>query len=88
MRKKTSRAKVPAIALVEDDQSVDPIAIATRVVMHRSDLEFIRVLEDLIGVLCHKGVLKLDDLPLEARDKILQRQLLRSTDSGGPDQSR
>jgi len=88
MRKKIAGAKVPAIALVEDRHLVDPITIATRVVMHRSDLELIRVLEDLIAVLCHKGVLKLDDLPLEARDKILQRQLLRSTDSGGPGQSR
>lgn len=43
----------------------------------RADLEFIRVIEDLIGVLLDKGVLMLTDLPREAQEKLLRRGSLR-----------
>ncbi|MCB9947378.1 MAG: hypothetical protein H6842_06045 [Rhodospirillaceae bacterium] len=44
----------------------------------RADLEFIRVLEDLIGALLEKNVITLNDLPAEARQKVLNRSALRS----------
>ena len=44
----------------------------------RADLEFIRVLEDLIGALISKGHLALNDLPLEAQRKLLERTAMRS----------
>ena len=45
----------------------------------RADLEFIRVLEDLIGALLEKSVISLNDLPAEARQKVLNRSALRAT---------
>src|SRR5690349_571446 len=43
----------------------------------RADLEFVRVIEDLIAVLLAKGVLLLTDLPQEAQEKLLRRGSLR-----------
>jgi hypothetical protein len=51
--------------------------VATKLVLQRSDLDLVRVLEDLIEVLCAKGAIDLDDLPLGARNKIIQRRALR-----------
>ncbi|WP_431023492.1 tryptophan synthase subunit beta like protein [Halomonas sp. H5] len=45
--------------------------------MLASDLELVRVLEDLIQVLMDKGVISFTDLPDAARDKLLTRQSLR-----------
>ena len=44
----------------------------------RADLEFIRVLEDLIGALITKGHLSLSDLPAEAQRKLLNRSAMRN----------
>ena len=44
----------------------------------RADLEFIRVLEDLIGALIIKGHLALNDLPVEAQRKLLNRSAMRA----------
>ena len=46
-------------------------------VLVASDLSFVRVLEDLIGVLVDKGVIMLTDLPEVAREKLLERQEAR-----------
>ena len=43
-----------------------------------SDMELIRVLEDLIAVLMGKGVIKLTDLPLPAQMKLARRDALRA----------
>ena len=43
-----------------------------------SDLELIRVLEDLIAVLMGKGVIKLTDLPLAAQLKLARRGQMRA----------
>lgn len=43
----------------------------------RADLDFIRVLEDLIASLIEKGVIALSDLPREAQRKLLDRATLR-----------
>lgn len=42
-----------------------------------SDLELVRVLEDLIQVLMDKGLISFTDLPDAARDKLLTRKSLR-----------
>lgn len=42
-----------------------------------SDLEFIRVIEDVVEVLIRKGVLALTDLPAEAQGKLMERRALR-----------
>lgn len=41
------------------------------------DVEFIRVLEDLIDVLVSNGTLRLTDLPPEALDKLNRRKGVR-----------
>ena len=46
----------------------------------RTDLDFVRVLEDLLDVLFAKGVLLFTELPEEAQAKIMQRRALRSGD--------
>ncbi|APX92886.1 tryptophan synthase subunit beta like protein [Halomonas sp. 1513] len=45
--------------------------------LRESDLEFVRVLEDVIEVLMNKGLISFTDLPDAARDKLLTRQNLR-----------
>lgn len=42
-----------------------------------SDLDLVRVLEDLVTALLHKNVIQPTDLPEQARAKILQRQRMR-----------
>jgi hypothetical protein len=46
-------------------------------VLVASDMSFVRVLEDLIGVLLDKGILMLTDLPDAAQEKILERKGIR-----------
>jgi len=48
--------------------------------LRASDLEFIRVLEDLIEVLITRGVIQFTDLPDAAQDKLLGRKSLRQSD--------
>lgn len=43
-----------------------------------TDLEMVRVLEDLIAVLIDTGVIKLTDLPKPAQDKLDRRLRLRA----------
>lgn len=47
--------------------------------LRQSDHEMIRVLEDLIDVLIHKGVISITDLPPAAQGKLLQRTRARDT---------
>ncbi|MDX1580406.1 MAG: hypothetical protein R3360_02170 [Alphaproteobacteria bacterium] len=49
-------------------------------IQEREDLEFIRVLEDLMDVLLDKGVITLDMLPPEAANKFIQRRSARAVD--------
>ncbi|WP_299400390.1 hypothetical protein [Pelagibius sp.] len=53
--------------------------------LEASDLEFIRVIEDVIAVLIDKRVFMLTDLPAAAQDKLARRYNLRSklSDLGG-----
>jgi len=52
-----------------------------RAALRASDLEVIRVLEDLIEILIARGVIQFTDLPDAAQDKLLGRKNLRQ--SGG-----
>ncbi len=45
--------------------------------LHQSDDEFIRVLEDLIDVLLNKNIILLTDLPLAAQQKLMKRKQIR-----------
>lgn len=45
--------------------------------LNNSDIELIRVLDDLIELLINKKVIKFTDLPNEAQQKLLMRQTLR-----------
>ncbi len=46
--------------------------------LEASDLQLIRVVEDLITVLIDNGILKLTDLPVAAQKKLAQRGKLRA----------
>lgn len=46
--------------------------------LRESDMEFVRVLEDVITLLMDKGVLCFTDLPEKAQEKLLDRQSLRT----------
>ncbi|ADC71820.1 conserved hypothetical protein [Thioalkalivibrio sp. K90mix] len=47
--------------------------------LQASDLELIRVLEDLVEVLTYKGVIRFTDLPDAAQQKLLGRKDLRAS---------
>ncbi len=48
-------------------------------IMNEQDRDFIRVLEDLIDVLVARGVITMDMLPKDARDKLATRRQMRDT---------
>ncbi|WOJ95023.1 hypothetical protein R0135_07595 [Congregibacter variabilis] len=47
----------------------------------RTDLEFVRVLEDVLDLLMDKNILLFTELPEKAQAKILERQALRRGDN-------
>lgn len=49
----------------------------TNHLLHQSDNDFIRVLEDLIDILLDKHILLLTDLPKAAQQKLLKRKNIR-----------
>ena len=49
------------------------------------DADFIRVMEDLIDVMLHKGLLRLTDLPPQAQRKLLARKDMRRQMTGALD---
>ncbi|MDX5378713.1 MAG: tryptophan synthase subunit beta like protein [Halomonas sp.] len=50
---------------------------AENLALSKSDLAFVRVLEDVINVLMDKGVISFTDLPEPAQQKLMERQSLR-----------
>jgi hypothetical protein len=50
--------------------------------LKQSDLEMIRVIDDLISVLMNKGVLRITDLPPAAQSKLLSRTQSREALGG------
>lgn len=55
---------------------------ATLLQLRQSDLEMVRVLEDLIEVLMSKGTISITDLPPAAQTKLIHRAQARRTLSG------
>lgn len=47
--------------------------------LSRSDMEMARVVEDLVDVLVLKGYISMEDLPVEAQQKLNRRQRWRGT---------
>ncbi|QPL47198.1 tryptophan synthase subunit beta like protein [Halomonas sp. A40-4] len=45
--------------------------------LRQSDMEFVRVLEDVITLLMDRGIIRFTDLPEKAQEKLLDRQSLR-----------
>jgi hypothetical protein len=78
-----SREAMPGIAesLAADDPSLmqylRDVGVSTRTALEASDLEVIRVLEDLIEVLISRGVIQFTDLPEAAQNKLLKRRSIR-----------
>ncbi len=56
---------------LEVNKDIENLAIS------RTDMAFVRVLEDVINVLMDKGVISFTDLPEPAQQKLLERQSLR-----------
>lgn len=50
--------------------------------LHSSDLELVRVLEDVVSVLVERGVIQYTDLPEAARAKLDQRAVVRAEIEG------
>ncbi|MEW5728558.1 MAG: hypothetical protein AB1918_12090 [Pseudomonadota bacterium] len=85
-------AALSEVPLEEDAEHLEPddpeiLAFFTRVTdadmtiegdrFVASDLQFIRVIEDVIEVLIRKRVIALTDLPAPAQDKLMERRALR-----------
>ena len=52
-------------------------ATVTASALQSTDTELVRVLEDVIDLLTHKGLIQFTDLPKAAQQKLLTRQTLR-----------
>lgn len=78
-----ARQATPDIGETIDDTSPELSAFLRGVdseglaALRASDLEVVRVLEDLIAVLIEKGVIQFTELPEAAQKKLLQRKRLR-----------
>jgi hypothetical protein len=57
-------------------------AVGQQSALAQSDLEFIRVLDDLLSVLIEKNVLMFTELPEQAQQKFAERNRLRQLRSG------
>ncbi len=64
-------------ALRDFASELRPSAGAPMDELQLSDQSFIRVLEDVVQLLDEKGLISLDELPRDARNKILGRQQWR-----------
>ena len=61
---------------------VNTLRAATLQQLQQSDLDMVRVLEDLIEVLMSKGIISITDLPPAAQSKLLNRAQARQRLSG------
>jgi len=55
----------------------DNIAEEKQLFLEQSDIELVRVLEDLVDVLTQKGVILFTELPEAAQQKLLRRKSAR-----------
>ncbi|WP_019624189.1 hypothetical protein [Thioalkalivibrio thiocyanoxidans] len=68
-------ADAPELLVFLGADEEEPVPAA----LQASDLELIRVLEDLVEVLTDKGVIRFTDLPDAAQKKLLGRKDLRAS---------
>ena len=61
---------------------MNTLRAATLQQLQQSDLDMVRVLEDLIEVLMSKGIISITDLPPAAQSKLLNRAQARQRLSG------
>lgn len=92
--KRDREGKITAVSLeqvdgfgesVDDDDAELKVFLKTLGVdaeFSQSDIEFIRVLEDLMAVLMDKQVFLFTELPEEAQEKLLKRQSMRNMRRG------
>ena len=71
-------ANAPAEAPTSDSAEPRGGTTEIRQALSATDLEMVRVLEDLIIVLIGSGIVKLTDLPKAAQDKLDRRLSLRA----------
>ena len=71
-----------ATAEINEWLKVNSIRTATIQQLQQSDLNMVRVLEDLIEVLMSKGIISITDLPPAAQSKLLSRAQARQDLSG------
>lgn len=64
---------------IEEWFKKEALRAATLQQLQQSDLEMVRVLEDLIEVLMRKGLLSITDLPPTAQSKLISRAKARRT---------
>ncbi len=77
----TERSEEPTAEITEW-LKVNSLRTATIQQLQQSDLNMVRVLEDLIEVLMSKGIISITDLPPAAQNKLLNRAQARQTLSG------
>jgi len=81
-----SRGPQTGFSPASDDDAVQVegflLALATNSDFLRSDLQFIRVLDDLLEVMMEKNLLVFTDLPPEAQEKVMLRNQMRSLRRG------
>ncbi len=89
--KTDSKNKIIAIATepqegfrgIEEDDNLSLAAFLVQVQQQDdllySDIQLVRVLEDLIQVLIQNGALRFTDLPIAAQDKLNRRKILRDS---------
>ena len=53
--------------------------------LNQTDINLIRVIEDIVDTLIAKNIITLTDLPLHAREKIMQRKSTRERIFGASD---
>lgn len=70
--------------LEDDEQAVTSFLVGiggSESSLQASDLDMIRVVEDVVELLIEKGVILFTEMPEEAQHKILRRQQLRARSS-------
>lgn len=81
-----SREPQPGFSPASADDAAEVEAFLLTVAMNsdflRSDLQFIRVLDDLLEVMMEKNLLVFTDLPPEAQEKVMLRNQMRSLRRG------
>ncbi|MBK8157663.1 MAG: hypothetical protein IPK59_02315 [Rhodospirillaceae bacterium] len=70
----------PAVqAFMQQNVAQLPVSSAEKPAMLQSDLDMIRVYEDLTDILLTKNLVMLTDFPPAAQDKLMRRKRLRSS---------